>query len=248
MDSAVVSTWNSQLIALSYAIAVLGSFVALRAASLMRHADGTISRVNTIAAGLALGGIGVWAMHFIGMVALKLNVANGYSLVETLISLVAAVAAASMALVHVAKDPGDVKRVIVAGTLLGIGVAVMHYLGMYGLRFGGYVTWNYAVVLASVLIAIFAATAALWLAFNTHGHGLRVLAALVMGVAVCTMHYTGMAAADYICTTADRSAFPEGFGVITSTQLPMLVSGVSLGIMVLIFIDQMMQHMTPQGT
>jgi NO-binding membrane sensor protein with MHYT domain len=243
MNNAVVSTWNSQLIALSYVISFFGSLVALRAASLMRRADGGISMLNTGAAGLALGGIGVWAMHFVGMVALELDVASGYSLLETLISLVAAVAAASLALAYVAKEAGSVPRTVVAGALLGLGVAVMHYLGMYGLRFGGYVAWNLGVVALSVFIAIAAATAALWLAFHTPARGARVLAALVMGVAVCTMHYTGMAAADYVCTVADRRAFPSGFGIIGASQLPVLVTGVALSIAALIFIDQVMQHM-----
>ena len=247
MNSAVVSTWNAQLIALSYVISVLGSFVALRSASLMRLPDGRISRVNTVAAGLAMGGIGVWAMHFIGMVALKLDLANGYALIETLVSLVAAVAAASLALMYVAKGSGSLPRVAVAGALLGLGVAVMHYLGMYGMRFGGYVAWNYGVVLLSVLIAMAAATAALWLAFNAPAGGARLLAAGVMGVAVCTMHYTGMAAADYICTTIDRRALPAGFGVIGSADLPMLVTGVALGIMALIFVDQVMQRLSEPG-
>ena len=246
MNPEVVSTWNGQLIALSYVISFFGSLVALRAASLMRRADGSISRVNTVAAGLALGGIGVWSMHFIGMIALKLDVASGYSLIETLVSLVAAVAAASLALAYVAKESGDLKRIAIAGTLLGLGVAVMHYLGMYGMRFGGYVAWNLGVVLVSVLIAIAAASAALWLAFNTPTRGFRVMAALVMGVAVCTMHYTGMAAADYVCTVANRRAFPDGFGVISATQLPMLVTGLALGMALLIFIDQVMQHLQGQ--
>ncbi len=242
MNSAVASTWNGQLIALSYVISFLGSLVALRAASLMRRADGSISRLNTVTAGLALGGIGVWSMHFIGMVALKLDVARGYSLFETLISLVAAVAAASMALAYVAREPGNLKRIAIAGALLGIGVAVMHYLGMVGMRFGGYVDWSLGMVALSVLIAVAAATAALWLAFNTPARGFRVLAAAVMGVAVCTMHYTGMAAADYVCTTPNRLDFPGGFGVIRSTDLPLLVSGVALSLALLIFVDQIVQR------
>lgn len=242
MNSTVVSTWDSQLVALSFVISVLGSFVALAAANMMRHADGSLSRVNTLAAGLALGGIGVWSMHFIGMAALKLDVTTGYSLIETLVSLVAAVAAATLALMYVAKDSTSLLRIAVAGAVLGIGVAVMHYLGMYGVRIGGYIAWNYGVVALSVLIAMAAASAALWLAFNTPTLGFRVLAAVVMGVAVCSMHYTGMAAADYICTTADRRAVPEGFGVIRAGQLPLLVACVALAITALIFMDQVIQR------
>jgi NO-binding membrane sensor protein with MHYT domain len=243
MNSAVVSTWNHDLIALSYVISVLGSFVALRAAGLMRRTDGRISRVNTLAAGLSMGGIGVWSMHFIGMVALDIDVASGYSLVETLASLIAAVLGASLALAYVAKGSGGLTRICTAGALLGLGVAVMHYLGMYGMRFGGYISWDPGLVLLSVAIAMAAATAALWLAFNTPGGVLRTLAALVMGIAVCTMHYTGMAAANYVCTTANRTEFPNTFGFIRADQLPLLVTGVACSILLLILIDQIAQKM-----
>lgn len=180
-------------------------------------------------------------MHFIGMLALKMDVASSYSMVETGISLVAAVAATSMALAFVAKAPERIGRLLGAGFLLGLGVVVMHYLGMYGLRIGGFIRWDYGIVALSGVIAVVAATAALWLAFNTAKLRLRMVAAVVMGVAVCAMHYTGMSAAEFVCTTANRSAAPEGFGYVNSMDLYVIVAYVTLALAGLISIDQMFQ-------
>ena len=194
----VETSWRMGLVALSYGIAVLGSFVALTAAQRIRRRTG-ISWLNLLAAGTALGGIGVWSMHFTGMLALNLGMGSGYSMVETLVSLVAAVAATSVALAFVARRPESGLRVLGAGTLLGLGVAFMHYLGMYGMRFPGFIVWSVPTVVLSVAIAVVAASAALWLSFRTGSLGMRALAAAVMGAAVCSMHYTGMAAADFVC-------------------------------------------------
>ena len=238
---AVTTSWQFGLIALSYLIAVIGSLGALTAAKRIRGRDG-FSLLNTLSAGTALGGIGVWAMHFTGMAALRMDMAVGYSMLETLVSLVAAIAAASVALAYVAYRPESVHRLIVAGPLLGMGVVVMHYLGMYGMRFPGAVIWSMPIVGLSILIAVVAATAALWLAFRTHALSLRVVAAMVMGVAVCAMHYTGMAAADYVCTSpADRFNNPQGWGVINSSTLPGMTAIVALGLAVLILVDPLFQ-------
>ncbi len=243
MNPLVTTSYNIPFVVLSFVIAIVGSFVALTAARKIRNPDGSISLINVGAAGIALGGIGVWSMHFIGMLALDMDIGVGYSVVETLVSLVAAIGATSLALGFVARKPESLGRIAGAGALLGCGVAVMHYLGMYGMRFGGYIQWAYDVVGISLVIAIVAATAALWLAFNTSTTLLRVAAALVMGVAVCAMHYTGMSAAEFICTTANRTALPRGAGIISLFDLPALVTVISLGIAIVLSVDQVMQRM-----
>ena len=179
------TSYDLGLVALSYAIAVLGSFVALTAARRIRGEQGGTRWLNVLAAGSALGGIGVWSMHFTGMLALRLGMGSGYAMAETLVSLVAAVAATSAALAFVAQRPDSNVRVLGAGALLGLGVAFMHYLGMAGMRFPGFIVWSWDVVGLSVLIAVAAASAALWLAFRTLGFavissmGLAVLTPLV---------------------------------------------------------------------
>jgi NO-binding membrane sensor protein with MHYT domain len=242
MNSVVTTSYQASYIALSLAISILGSFVGLTAARNIRSRDGQLNMVNTVSAGLALGGIGVWSMHFIGMLSLKLDLATGYAAVETLISLIAAVTATSLALAFVSKNPKNIPRLIGAGTVLGLGVAFMHYLGMAGMRFGGYFSWDYGIVAVSVFIAVAAATVALWLALNTQKWQARLMASGVMGVAVSAMHYTGMSAAEFICTTVSRQAVPVGFGVLRSFELPLLVSVTSIGLAAIISIDQVSQR------
>jgi two-component system, sensor histidine kinase and response regulator len=233
MNSVTITSYNIGYVALSYVISVMGAFIALNATSNIVRPNGRISLINTLAAGLALGGVGVWSTHFIGMLALQMDLAVGYAMVETVTSLIAAVVATSLALYFVARKR-SLLRILGAGILLGLGVCVMHYLGMYGIRFGGHIQWSYDVIVVSVLIACFAATAALWLAFNTKTWVARGGAAAVMGLAVCAMHYTGMAAAEFICTTTDRTAVPDGIGVINPFQLPLLVTVSALAMAFLI--------------
>lgn len=243
MNPQVVSSYDGTYVALSFLIAFIGSFVALTAARRVVGPEGRINHFDLVAATLALGGIGVWTMHFIGMAALKMDLRVGYSMTETIISLVVVCLATGFGLMYVARDPSNKTRLLTAGASLGLGVAVMHYLGMYGMRFGGYINWSFLLVAASLLIAVVAATAALWLAFNTKPLALRLLAAVVMAVAVCAMHYTGMAAADFVCTTADRQALPRGFGVINSTDLPEVVMVMSIGIALVLSIDLLTQKL-----
>jgi NO-binding membrane sensor protein with MHYT domain len=175
-------------------------------------------------AGLAFGGLGVWSMHFIGTLALRLPVEVSYALDTTLLSLVAAVGAAILGLGIVAADPYSKTRLVIAGAILGVGVSAMHYLGMYSMEFDGFFMWNLPLVALSCLIAFVTATAGLWLAFAATSNQARWMAAALMGGAVCAMHYTGMAAANVVCTTApaDTPLLPLSTkGMIT--QLPALL-------------------------
>lgn len=247
MNPVVVASYQLPYVALSFLIAVTGAFVALTAAAAIRKSNGKISVSNSLAAGIALGGIGVWSMHFIGMVALRLDVGTAYAPLETAVSLVAAVLASALALAYVAKAPEQFSRVLLAGFLLGMGVVVMHYLGMFGMKFGGYIRWDYGIVGLSAVIAVVAATAALWLAFNTRPLGLRFAAALLMGVAVCAMHYTGMNAAEFVCTTANRLATPQGSGYLAARDLSTVVAYAALAMAAVIALDQIFQRTTAQA-
>jgi NO-binding membrane sensor protein with MHYT domain len=242
MNSVVTTGYDLGFVALSFLLATVGAFVALTAATRIRQPNGSLSIANTISAGVALGGIGVWSMHFVGMLALKVDVASSYSMVETATSLVAAIVATSLALGFVAQAPRKTSRLLGAGFLLGMGVVFMHYLGMFGMKFGGFIQWDFAIVGVSALIAVAAATAALWLAFNTRGLGRRAMAAVVMAIAVCAMHYTGMTAAEFICTTPNRDAVPQGLGYISRINLPMLVTIAAFTMALLISIDQLFQR------
>jgi NO-binding membrane sensor protein with MHYT domain len=114
---------------------------------------------------------------------------------------------------------------------------------MFGLKIYGFISWDMALVGSSMLIAVVAATAALWLAFNSPTLARRVAASLAMGVAVCAMHYTGMAAAEFVCTTSERTAIPQGTGFISAFRLPLLVIGTTVMLTLLLSLDQFYQHL-----
>lgn len=243
MNSPVTTTFDPVLVALSFFFAVVGSLIALTAASRIKagHARPALSSVLTI--GVALGGIGVWSMHFIGMLALKMDVGSSYSMAETMLSLVVVVLATSLAVGHAAQRPDSLLRLLGCGFALGMSVVVMHYLGMFGLKIYGFIAWNDDIVALSMLIAVVAATAALWLALNTPTLTRRVLASLVMGVAVCAMHYTGMAAAEFICTTDSRTAIPQGTGYISAFSLPTLVIVTTVLMILMLSFELFMQNL-----
>ncbi len=243
MNPIVTSKYSIELVAASFALAFIGSLIALMTTRDIRQKDGTINLLPAITSGIALGGIGVWAMHFIGMVALKMDVASSYGLVETYVSLIAATLTTSAALVYVSKAPQQKSRLLGGGLLLGLGVAFMHYLGMYGMKIGGYINWDGAIIAASVVIAIVAATAALWLAFNTKRLVSRIGASAIMAFAVCAMHYTGMNAAEFVCTTPNRFVTVKGWGLMNSIGLGPMVMLVAFGMALLISLDLYLQHM-----
>lgn len=234
------TTHSLLLVLLSFIVSAVGAYTALSAAGAARRPGGRVNRFNIALAGLALGGVGIWSMHFIGMVAWKVDLGVGYRLLETIVSLVAAVIVSALALGYVASGPLTPRRLLVAGPLAGLGVAVMHYLGVYSMRFNGFFDWNPLIVGVSVLIAMVAATAALWLAFNTNSRSHRAVAALVMAAAVCAMHYTGMAAASVMCTTTNRAAIlPD---LLRPADLPGLVAIIALSVACMIGADLLVQR------
>ena len=226
MDAMVSTGYSMELVVLSYAISMIGAFIALiHAKGLEPKVDDRQSYLMSLGStGIALGGIGVWSMHFIAMLALRMDLGTGYSIWETGVSLIAAVAISALAFHLVARNPHSIGRLLLAGSMLGLGAVVMHYLGMYGMRFGGHLEWNHERVAMSVLIALVAATAALWLAFHTAQTSMCLLAAAIMALAVCAMHYIGMSAAEFICTTENRLEIPSGRYVLIALGLPMVVA------------------------
>ena len=196
-------SFNGGLVALSFLIAALGSYVALLAAAGIRAEtqDGEIRIGYIVIGAVAMGGVGIWSMHFIGMLAQNLPFEVGYQVGLTILSFVVAAGFSGWAFWYVGRDRFTFLRCLVGGCAAGFGVASMHYVGMSAARMPAVLLWNLPLVVLSVLIAVIAATAALWLAFNTQNERQRIGAAILMAIAVCGMHYTGAAAGAVICTT-----------------------------------------------
>ncbi|MBE5254042.1 putative bifunctional diguanylate cyclase/phosphodiesterase [Mixta mediterraneensis] len=195
-------TWDGVLICVSLIVAFIASFTALDTAGRVAVSRGWLARLWLVVSGTAMG-IGIWAMHFIGMLAMMMPMDMHYDVRLTAISLAIAIVASILAFGQTVNGNHLTRRRQLRGSLiLGTGVVTMHYLGMHALLIDPAPHWNYSLVALSVLIAFIASGAALWLAFHLRQGEknlflMRGLASLVMGVAIAGMHYVGMAAAEF---------------------------------------------------
>src|SRR5689334_16093393 len=179
----------------AYILAFLGSLLGLHCTVRARasHHRGRRARWLVLAA-FAIGG-GIWLMHFMAMLGFDVPASPvRYDPVFTAASAVSAIAVVGAGLLIVGTGRRTFGKVLLGGPLTGIGVAAMHYTGMAAVRIEGTISYEPRIVAASVLIAVAAATVALWLSIAVTGNGLVITSAAIMAVAVCGMHYTGMAA------------------------------------------------------
>jgi NO-binding membrane sensor protein with MHYT domain len=219
--------YDSVLVGLSIVIAVLASFTALTLVGRVKESSGRARTVWLLGAATALGG-GIWSMHFVAMLAFSLHMPIHYNVELTAVSLVAAIVVASIALFTVTRWTGHMSLGI-SGFFAGIGVAVMHYMGMAAMEMNATISYDPLLFAASIVIAIVAATAALWLALNLQATWHKVAAAFVMGAAICGMHYTGMAAT--IFTPAEGP--PLAASSISAFGLAMGIGGTTIAIFAL---------------
>lgn len=219
-------SFDGGLVALSFLIAALGSYVALLAAAGIRAEtqDGEIRGGYIVIGAVAMGGVGIWGMHFIGMLAQNLPFEVGYQIGLTVLSFLVAAGFSGWAFWYVGRERFSFIRCLIGGCAAGFGVASMHYVGMSAARMPAVLLWNLPLVVVSVLIAVVAATAALWLAFNTQNERQRIGAAILMAIAVCGMHYTGAAAGAVICTAKNDAAG----GYIGGAMLPYIAFALSI--------------------
>ncbi|NEB74082.1 hypothetical protein G3I40_02325 [Streptomyces sp. SID14478] len=179
---------------LSYAMACIGAALALRCTLRALNATGRARRNWLLTAASALG-TGIWTMHFVAMLGFGVTGTEiRYNVPLTILSLVVAmvVVGAGVFAVGYGRDRG--RALALGGLTTGLGVASMHYLGMAALRLHGHVSYDPLLVALSVVIAVVAATVALWAGLNIKSPAAVAVASLVMGGAVSSMHYTGMIA------------------------------------------------------
>lgn len=197
---------------LAYFMSFLGSVIGLQSASRARVATGS-SRYRWLAmASLSLGGTAIWVMHFIAMLGFTVpGTEIRYDPVLTIASLVAAVAIVAAGLAVVVRHDGSARALLLGGFITGSGVAGMHYLGMAAMHMTPRVRYDVLLIAASEAVAVLAATAALWFALRVRGLAATIGAAIIMGVAVTGMHYTGMAAVHLTATAAmDSTGWTAG--------------------------------------
>ncbi|MER7752146.1 MHYT domain-containing protein [Kitasatospora sp. NPDC097643] len=180
--------------ALSYAMACVGAALGLRCTLRGLAASGAARRNWLLTAAAAIGS-GIWTMHFVAMFGFTVDGTElRYNVPLTVLSLVVAVVVTGLGLTVVCYGRHRGLALLAGGVTTGLGVAAMHYLGMAALRMHGGLRYDAGTVALSVLIAVGAATAALWAAVTIRNVYAAAAASLAMGLAVSSMHYTGMAA------------------------------------------------------
>ena len=200
-------SYNLVLIMVSFAIAVSGSFMALITTRNALTRDPKNRGGLVFLAALCLGGVAIWSMHFIGMMAFNLHgtevdflghgAAINYNWPLTVVSFFVGVVVVYIGLSIMCHGRFNFARLLMSGTFVGLGVAAMHDTGMLAMHVQADLSWNWQIVAASVGIAVVAANVALWLAIHVKRLSHIFGSAFIMGLAVCGMHYTGMAAAGF---------------------------------------------------
>jgi NO-binding membrane sensor protein with MHYT domain len=180
---------------LAYLMSFLGAFLGLRCTARALATTGSARRGWLLVASVSIGITGIWVMHFIAMLGFAIpGETIHFNVLITLASMLLAVAFVSLGLLFVGFGNVNLRSLLLAGTVVGFGVAAMHYSGMAAMEAPMRMTYSPVLFAASIVIAIIACTAALWAALTLHTFWSTLGASAVMGVAVSGMHYTGMAA------------------------------------------------------
>ena len=229
-------SWDPVLIGISFIVAFIASFIALDSAGKVAISSRRESTFWRLSGGATLG-MGIWSMHFIGMLAMKMSLPINYHFSLTAFSFLIALISATLAInIAISGQTLSTRRLIVATSLLSTGVVTMHYVGMVAIVEHVAIRWQISLILLSVVIAIIASGIGLWLAFHLRQNTRRALinrliAALVMALAIASMHYTGMGAATF--THFGHTAH-DGLSTLELSIWVCAVTLVILGIMLVI--------------
>jgi NO-binding membrane sensor protein with MHYT domain len=181
--------------ALAYLFSFLGCLLGLKATGRARMVTGAARMRWLGLAAWAIGGTGIWVMHFVAMIGFEVNGSDvRFDVPITIASWLTAIIVVGAGLFFVGYGRPSAAKVIIGGVLTGVGVAAMHYTGMYAMRVDGMVMYNMKLVWASVGIAVVASIVALWFTVTVRSTVGVIVAGAIMGVAVFGMHYVGMLA------------------------------------------------------
>src|SRR5580658_5107199 len=226
------SVYNHWLVALSIVVAVLVSYTALRLAARVATSEPQGARV-WLGIGAVAMGIGIWSMHFIGMLAFSLPIPLAYNIPTTLASLAVAIITSGFALGITSGQRLNVARLAGAAGVMGAGISAMHYMGMAAITIIPGISYDPLLVTMSILIAVVTSFVALWLFFrlregNSPSQWLtRIAASIVMGLAISGMHYTAMAASRF-----SPGSFCRGGATFQNSWLAGTIGLFALGLLV----------------
>jgi NO-binding membrane sensor protein with MHYT domain/CheY-like chemotaxis protein len=218
--------YDTPLVLVSIFIAIVASYSALSLAGRVTESKGRAMLAWTVGGAIAMGS-GIWAMHFVGMLAFQLPIEIAFDTPITMVSLLLPIAASGLALWQVSRADLSRTRLALSALLMGAGINAMHYTGMAALRMQPGIVYDPWLFALSVLIAIGASALALWIAFRLRSTtpwrwlprpAARAGAAVVLGFAIVGMHYTGMAAASFpagsVCMAARDGVQHGGLAIL----------------------------------
>jgi len=227
---------NTSLVYLSIVIAILSSYIALDLTNALAMAKGR-ARLIWLSGGSLAMGIGIWSMHFVGMLAFSLpNITIAYDVPLLILSIVVAIGASAITLIIVSRQEISIKTYVLGSLTMGAAIAGMHYIGIASMRIAATIVWDLSYVWASLVIAVVASFVALLIAFklrnDTSKKGLifRIAGAAVMGFAISGMHYTAMGGMQFIPTAKEMI---EDDQLLATTGLAVAVI---IGTVVILFI------------
>jgi NO-binding membrane sensor protein with MHYT domain len=224
------------LVALSLFVAFQGSYVGLHLARQVSPAEGLRRRFLISAAALTLA-LGIWTMHFVGILAVRLPVAVDFLVLPTLLSFLVCVLVVGFAVFAVSTSRATPMRIALAGIFMGAGIVTMHYIGMYALHASLHMTHAPFWVVTSVLVGVAASGIALWLGFGAGAmdagtKGKLLLPAALLGLAISAMHYSAMAGLTFnaheVSVPVEMPVFSPGLLAIVVSVVAFLVSGLFL--------------------
>jgi two-component system sensor histidine kinase/response regulator len=234
--SFLAGSYDYWLVALSVVIAVMASYAALDFAGRVTAASGFYRQVWLIGGATAMG-LGIWSMHYIGMLAFSLPVPVMYDWPTVLVSLAAAILASAVALYVVSRADMGFSQAALGSVFMGAGIAAMHYIGMAAMRLPAMHHYDPTRVTLSVVLAIVISLVALWLQFHLRderagGNWQKLGSAVIMGAAIPIMHYVGMSAASFSPshTTPDltHAVSISSLGTAGITMVTFMVLGLAL--------------------
>ncbi|KQZ81701.1 MULTISPECIES: EAL domain-containing protein [unclassified Pseudomonas] len=227
----LIGSYSPTLVIISLCVAILASYTALDLTGRIATAKGRAVHLWTAGGAFAMG-VGIWSMHFIGMLAFNLPIDLGYDIAITLLSLLIGILSSGFALWLVSQPQLPLWQLGFGALVMGAGISAMHYTGMAAMRMQPGIDYDPTLFSTSLFIAVAASGAALWIAFhlrrNTpHVRLIRGGAAVIMGIAIVGMHYTGMAAAQFadgsFCGAATDGLNGEGLdNLVLITTLAVL--------------------------
>jgi NO-binding membrane sensor protein with MHYT domain/nitrogen-specific signal transduction histidine kinase len=235
----VTGTYNPHLVALSILVAAFASYTALDLGGRVAANRGVAPRMWLVPPAIAMGG-GIWSMHFIAMLAFNMPTPMSYDIGLTTLSLVVAILVTGAGFYFINRRSALPLSFVFSGVFMGLGIAAMHYIGMAAMREHAEISYDFLFVTLSLVIAIGASTAALWLAFRTTDLGQKLVAAVVMGLAISGMHYSAMRGTTFAVHGLVQEA--RGYASLDQTNLALVVAGITFAILAFALIASLQQE------